>query len=376
MAFKDKIKELGKSVIDGLSKDKLTPLERIRKLGRFEEADRVTGSFSFWTPSAVGIHNISAKDYYTNPEIMYYCQLVALNIFNHDFPFLSSDSYNTEPEALGAKLKFPDDDTPLIVEPPIKQKADLIRCRMPDPQKDGRFPYRLEICRIHKEVLGKYFPSVTTINAPFSMAVGMRGYETLMIDMVEDPDFVHNLLEFCTEVVITFGRALKNACGVFPLLADTWSGIPNLSPELFLEFSFPYATRCLQVFEHTAWNFGEGHQLSGDWKQSLRRILTSGTRTFILFEENITGIRDGIRIVLHEFKAICKKHKVFLYTSIHPETLSKGPADKIEILMKNWVKEVSSGGGQGFYTSVLPGTPLKHIDAFVKTIRRAAFPIV
>ena len=115
MTFGKKIKELGKRVIDGFGKDRLIPLDRIQKLRRFEESNRVTGSLSFWTPSAVGIKNISTRDYFTNPEIMYYCQLVALNTFNHDFPLLSSDN-----------------DTPLITEPPIKQKADLNRCRMPD----------------------------------------------------------------------------------------------------------------------------------------------------------------------------------------------------------------------------------------------------
>jgi len=88
------------------------------------------------------------------------------------------------------------------------------------------------------------------------MAVGMRGYEALVLDMVEDPDFVHNLLEFCTEVIITFGKAIKSVCGSYPGLSDAWSSIPHLSPDKFLEFSFPYASRCIEVFEHSGWTFG------------------------------------------------------------------------------------------------------------------------
>jgi uroporphyrinogen decarboxylase len=371
-----RIEDLVKKIIDELGKDKLTPLERLNKLRRFEEADRVTGSFTFWSPSTVGINDISTEEYYTNPEKMYYCQLLALDTFKHDFPLLFADNYNTEPEALGAKISFSGSghDTPMIVEPAMKNRDDLYKLQIPDPFKDGRLPYRIEICRIHHEMLGKFFPTSTSINAPFSMAVGMRGYEALVIDMLEDPDFVHNLLDFCTEVIIAFGKAIKSVCGSYPSLADAWSSIPNLSPDAFFEFSFPYAARCLQVFDKSGWSLGGGHQFSGDWKRSLRRILSSGSKSLMLFEENITGIRGGKPINLREIKEICKKRGVFLYTTIHPDTMLKGPPSKIETLMTNWIKEVASGGGHGFFTSVLSGTPVKHIETFVSTIRKSTFP--
>ena len=375
MTLQQQIEKLGKKIIDRVGREKLTPLERFEKLRRFEEADRVTGSFAFWNPLTVGVKDVSLEEYYSNPEKMYYCQLIALDTFNHDYPVLLADNYNTEPEALGAKIAFAGYDSPTIVKPAIENKRDLARLKVPDPFKQGRLPYRLEICRIHKELLGECFPTVTSINAPFSMAVGVRGYEALIVDMIEDPDFVHILLEFCTQVVIIFGNAIKRVCGSYPSIVDAWSSIPNLSPELFLEFSFPYATRCVQAFNHSGWGLGGGHQFTDDWKQSLRRLLASGMQSFTLFEENITGIRGGKPIRLKEVKDICKNRNVFLFTSIHPDTLLKGPSGKIAVLMKDWMKEVSSGGGHGFYTSVLLGTPVKHIEAFVKTIRQSTFPI-
>ena len=278
MNFQRRIQELGKKIIDRLGEDKLTPLERLAKLFRFEEADRLTGSFAFWNPAVVGVHDVSHEEFYTNPEKMYYCHLLALDAFKHDFPLLLADNYNTEPEALGAELVFTGDDTPVLVKPAIGSKEELYGLQVPDPFKDGRLPYRVEICRIHKQVLGKYFPTVTPINAPFSMAVGMRGYEALVLDMAEDPDFVHNLLEFCTEVIITFGKAIKSVCGSYPGLSDAWSSIPHLSPDKFLEFSFPYASRCIQVFEHSGWTFGGGHQFGNDWKKSLRTLMACGSK--------------------------------------------------------------------------------------------------
>jgi len=371
-----RIKELGKKVIQERGGDKFTPLQRIEKLGRFEEADRITGSFAFWSPSAAGIRDISTKEYYTDPEKMYYCQLLALDTFKHDYPLLFADNYNTEPEALGAKISFPEDDTPMIIDHPIKERDDLNKLDLPDPLRDGRLPYRIEICEIHKEISEGFFPTVTSINAPFSLAVGMRGYERLVIDMFEDPDFVHSLLKFCTQVTIIFGKAIQKVCGSYPSLSDAWSSIPNLSPDQFYKFSFPYATRCLQEFQHSGWSFGGGHQFSGDWKQSLMRLMASGSRSLMLFEENITGIRGGKVVNLKEVKEICKRHRVLLYTTIHPDTMLAGPCDKIENLMTNWIHAVSSGGGHAFYTSVLSGTPFEHIETFIGTMKKSSFPII
>jgi len=372
--LQQKIEALGRKIIDRLGEDKFTPLERLEKLRRFEEPDRVTGSFVFWNPLTIGIRDVSQKEYYTNPGKMYYCQLRALDLFKHDYPVLLADNYNTEPEALGAKVSFTGDDTPILVSPALQCKEALSGLGPPDPFTDGRLPYRLEICRIHHDVLGKYFPTVTSINAPFSMAVGMRGYENLAVDMVEDPDFVHNLLEFCTGVIIDYGNAVKKVCGSYPSIVDAWSSLPNLSPKFFQEFSFPYAARCVEALGHCSWSFGGGHQFSGDWKTSLRMQLATGMRSFSLFEENITGIRGGRSIPLKEIKEICRNRQVFLFTSLHPDTMLEGPSERIEGLIRDWTRDISSGGGLGFYTSVLLGTPIRHIEAFVESIRRSAYP--
>ena len=375
MSLEKKIRNLGARLIERLEKDELTPLERCRRISRYEEADRITGSFAFWNPAVIGVSDISLEEYYTNPEKMYYCQLVAMETFQHDYPLLFADNYNTEPEALGAKIVFAGDDTPVLVAPAIQKKEELYGLAIPDPFTQGRLPYRIEICRIHNEVLGEYFPISTPINAPFSMAVGIRGYESLVMDMVEDPDFVHALMEFCTEVTITFGRAIKSVCGSYPSLVDAWSSIPHLSPGMFLEFSFPYAARCVQVFERCGWGFGGGHQFSENWKKSLRMILASGTKSFTLFEENITGIRGGKIVDMAGVKEICKNKGASLCTTLHPDTMLLGPPGRIESLMSAWIKQVSPGGGHMLYTSVLTGTPPDHIRSFVEVIKRSTFPI-
>jgi hypothetical protein len=59
----------------------------------------------------------------------------------------------------------------------------------------------------------------------------------------------------------------------------------------------------------------------------------------------------------------------------HPETLIKGPVKKIDELVKEWFSIVGPGGGHGFYTSVLAGTPSEHVSAFVEAIKSCRYPI-
>jgi uroporphyrinogen-III decarboxylase len=373
MNYSKRISELSESIKEKIMSEKVTPLERLNDLRNFCEPDRVTGSFAFWAPIGVGIDDISTFDYYNNPEKMYYCQLKALYKFENDYPLLLTDMYNTEPEALGAKIKYTDDDTPVVVEPAIKNKKDLYALKIPDPYKDGRLSHRMEICRMNHELMGDVFPTITAVCAPFSMAVALRGYQNLIFDMTEDPDFVHDLLNFCARVTIAMGNAIESVCGSFPSISDAWASIPNLSPEDYYEYSFPYAEKCFKAFKQSGLSFGGGHQFSKDFKKSLENILSTGCKSYNLFEENITGIWGGKIVNLKKVKEICKRNGVLLFTCVHPETMLKKNPAEIQALMKNWIKEISGGGGHAFYTSILPTTPFENIKSYVRTLKESIF---
>src|SRR5512136_2518988 len=59
-------------------------------------------------------------------------------------------------EAMGAKLKYPDDDVPQIAEPLIKSKEDMKKVKWKlDPRKDGNMPKVLHVVRELKRELIK-----------------------------------------------------------------------------------------------------------------------------------------------------------------------------------------------------------------------------
>ncbi|MEI7634425.1 MAG: hypothetical protein WCK47_09125 [bacterium] len=74
------------------------------------------------------------------------------------------------------------------------------------------------------------------------LAVQLRGYENLMSDAAERPEFVHGLLEFLTaqrcswHAAFTrhFGRPLEPAD-----IGDDWINVPFITPRFFAEFVLP-----------------------------------------------------------------------------------------------------------------------------------------
>jgi uroporphyrinogen decarboxylase len=66
-----------------------------------------------------------------------------------------------------------------------------------------------------------------------------------MIDCYDDPQFVFDLLEICTEAVIKFARACGQAGCHALTFGDSTAGL--LSPELFETFAFPFEKAVIEA---------------------------------------------------------------------------------------------------------------------------------
>ncbi|MFQ5762788.1 MAG: uroporphyrinogen decarboxylase family protein, partial [Candidatus Bathyarchaeia archaeon] len=168
MDFREEIKPLVDQVRTWASAEPMTPLQRILALYDFKDPDKVPGGFAMWSPTCIGVTEVSAAEYHTDPYKFFYTQLTALNRYRHDLPILFSDVYNIEPEACSSKVMYPEHSMPEIKDFAIKEPRDLDALKVPDPHRDGRMPYILEICRLYHEHLSDLFYACPGGNAPFS----------------------------------------------------------------------------------------------------------------------------------------------------------------------------------------------------------------
>jgi uroporphyrinogen decarboxylase len=167
--------------------------------------------------------------------------------FEPDSLVIYNDIY-LEAEALGCELEFFDDRTSYPKSVLLEDKSHLARLKVPDPKKDGRIPYFLELCERVSSQVRKTATVGLGHSGPWNIAIHLRGIESLLMDTVDDPQFVHDLMKFTTEVVQTMGDALIEA-GFAPSLGEAAASCSLISPTIFKEFIKPYHSKLCSYFK-------------------------------------------------------------------------------------------------------------------------------
>jgi len=144
-----------------------------------------------------------------------------------------------EAEAIGCEMEFPEDNISHPKAPLLDEKSKLTGLKVPDPKKDGRLPYFFELCERVRAAVSKTATMGLGHSGPWNIAMHVRGAEELLIDTATDPEFVHELMKFSTEVVRAMGNALIEA-GYTPSLGEASASCSLISPKIYREFIKPY----------------------------------------------------------------------------------------------------------------------------------------
>jgi len=117
----------------------------------------------------------------------------------------------------------------------LKDQSQLVSLKVPDPKKDGRLPYFLELCDRVSAGVNKTAAVGLGHSGPWNLAMHLRGAEQLLIECITEPEFVHELMKFTTEVVRTVGDAVIEA-GFLPSLGEAFASCSLISPEIYRDF--------------------------------------------------------------------------------------------------------------------------------------------
>jgi uroporphyrinogen decarboxylase len=166
--------------------------------------------------------------------------------FHPDSLVIYNDIY-LEAEAVGSELEFPEDRISHPKQALLEDKSRLARLKVPDPQKDGRIPYYIEVCERVSAQVRETTSMGLGQSGPWNIAMHLRGAEDLLMDTITDPDFVHELMKFATEVVRKMGDALIEA-GFSPSLGEAGASCSLISPHIYQEFIKPYHTELCSYF--------------------------------------------------------------------------------------------------------------------------------
>jgi uroporphyrinogen-III decarboxylase len=256
----------------------------------------------------------SPEDYFDNYHSMVDYQERKIDIhmseFKDDYVPLLFPWFGTGviPSAIGCKVVFNKGQEPALKGTVINEPKDIKKLSMPDPYKDGLMPKVLN-CIDYMREKSKFPVSFTDPQGPLNIALSLCGIENLFIWMFEYPTYVHELMEFCSEVFIQWvkvqkkhaGQQLEN--GAFPLgimmpegSGGVWISDDDctiLSPELYKEFVVPYNSKIFKAFGGGSLHF------CGTAEHQLENFLNT---------EGLTGINN---FCMSNFRQIHKMQEMF-----------------------------------------------------------------
>ncbi|MBI1921046.1 MAG: uroporphyrinogen decarboxylase family protein [Geobacter sp.] len=165
-------------------------------------------------------------------------QVAAYRRFGFDVIRVFTDLY-VQAEAMGARVKVPEDETAYLDAPAITDIAEIDRLRPLNPSRDGLIPAHLEAMRRVADAVGGEVPVTGALCAPFTTASLLVGAEQLVRLTLKDPEAVHRLCRLALESCLAYADAIIEA-GATPSLTDPMASATVISPRQFREFAFPY----------------------------------------------------------------------------------------------------------------------------------------
>jgi uroporphyrinogen decarboxylase len=225
--------------------DAVTGLERTRNSIRSERVDRIP-TFPILLAPACQLTGTRQGDYNRDPAVMTRTLIAAREMCGFDGIYVSRDNWVYH-QALGGSLTFPDDDESFATEPLLGSIREFGSLIVPDPESAPGMRDLLAAARAVMAAEGdRTYVQANIDTGPFSLAAVLRGAQGFLLDLAtEDEDSLRRFLDFCTEVVIAYGRAMI-ATGVHGVqFGDSTASL--VSPSDYQRFVLPYQERALKA---------------------------------------------------------------------------------------------------------------------------------
>ena len=182
----------------------------------------------------------------SNADAMCRVILAGLKEYETDGVYVSSDNYLIA-EALGGRVELPYDEPPRLLKTPASSIEEALELELLDVKK-GRIPVILEATsRLRRLLNDEIFVKTCIDSAPFSAAAAILGPQNFMMDLLDEPEMCHKLLENCTESVIRYGIAAAEAGAHGLAFGDSASVL--ISRDMYEEFALPYAKRAISTLQ-------------------------------------------------------------------------------------------------------------------------------
>lgn len=211
-----------------------TGRERVAAAFAREYTDRVPINVGLG-PNFAGLAGYTLEEYLTDPEKALKTLAVAYEMIPSDMMAVPGDPTLPAVAAATYKQKYGAEAVP---QRPLANKEAVKELELRDPRQSQRYRVYLEMCRRVQAMFPEAAP-IALVPGPWSTVVEMRGAQELLYDTADDPEFVHQVMRFATD--LNKARALAVAeTGVMIRFGDPSAGCSLISPRVYRTFVKPY----------------------------------------------------------------------------------------------------------------------------------------
>jgi uroporphyrinogen decarboxylase len=294
------------------------------------------------------------REFLLDPKIFVKAQVAAYERYRPDIVVMQGDLL-MDVEAMGNELKFPEDSMCISTKVALEDKGKLSSLQLADPTRDGRMPAYLDILAETKEIITDSVVSAV-VAGPWTIAIGLREASRLLRDAMKDPDFVHELMRFCTRMSILFGEA------VYPLkvglsFSEAPASCSLISPKIYREFIFPYHKEIVDHFKDK--KVGTGLHICGYADPILEDIVNTGVTNI-----SIDAPSDLARAVE------VTRGKAVLIGNVNTNIFFSGSRQDMEQAIKDCIAVASKDSGYILASGCeVPGiAPPEKVDWFLELV--------
>jgi len=214
----------------------------------------------------------------------------------------------------------------------LEDKADLAGLKARDPRESRTYKPFLEMVSRVKDMFPDQ-PVMAMTPGVWSNAAEMRGPEPFLYDTADDPDFVHSLLRFTTELAKARGVALGEMGADMVIFGDPSAGCSLISPRIYREFVKPYHKEVVDSLKDKL-TVRVGFHICGYTDPIMEDIVSLPLDWFEIDSpssmEKMKGFARG---------------KMTVKGNVPTEIFSSGTEEDLEVAVKECVDQGAPGGG-------------------------------
>ncbi len=263
--------------------------------------------------------------------------------------------------ALGVPIDFPDDSPARSNAGCLHALEDVDSLPEPDVENYRYVQHLLEVVRRVKAYFGdEIFVRGNCDQAPFSLASMVRGSEEWLMDLaVGQPDYVHQLLDYCTSACRKLMDLMAQTGADMLSHGDSPAGPDLISPSMYAEFALPYEKQMAGHAQKHGLPYGI--HICGDTELILEQMIGVGADLYEL----------DYKTDVHSVYRALSKRAVFIGNIDPSGVLALGSVDKVVRSTQNLLAVY--GHANRFILNagcaIPPDTPSDNIRAMVATAR-------